>query len=262
VTDTPLEQVAAETIATAKPTNVVTALAAIMRDLPAIAKVQHPSQDGRGLTYKFRGIEEITAEAQGLFAKYEVVAVPRVRARSIKEITVNNNPWTDTFLEVDWTIYGPGGLQDFIEATTYGVGRDNSDKGTNKAMTQAFKYLLLEMLMIADPKDDNDGTNTENQYRTVNRHTDDGEQFEEVNGEQIPVATGGDVTRTGPTNGGPSVKQVNYAKALLKGAGVDHHDDEAVHTWFNANDIPGAWPGSLNNVSKAQCSAIIDKLKP
>jgi hypothetical protein len=58
---------------------------------------------------------------------------------------------------VRWSIYGPGGIDDRIEAVTVGLGRDNSDKGYPKAITQAYKNLLLRVLMIGDPADDADG---------------------------------------------------------------------------------------------------------
>jgi hypothetical protein len=51
--------------------------------------------------------------------------------------------------------YGPTG--DFIEARTQGIGRDKSDKGAAKALTQARKNLLLSLLSIADKADDADG---------------------------------------------------------------------------------------------------------
>ena len=38
----------------------------------------------------------------------------------------------------------------------HALGRDNSDKGVNKAMTQAYKYMLLQVLCIGDRKDDAD----------------------------------------------------------------------------------------------------------
>ena len=180
--------------------NVIEALAAISAELPAIAKVPHPSESGKGITYAYRGIEEITAHAQQLFAKHGVVVVPQVHHREVKDIIVNGNPWTDTFLEVYWSIYGSGGVEDVVQAATFGQGRDNSDKGTNKAMTQAFKYLLLDMLMISDPSDDNDGTNIEVDARTHTSYVAPAqEQYEMINGEQIPTGTEGiEVRRTGP----------------------------------------------------------------
>jgi hypothetical protein len=148
-------------MAEGQPANVVEALARVMEELPAIAKRPHPSPDGRGVTYAYRGIEEVTAEVQGLFAKYGVVAVPHVDEIEVVDILVNDRPWTDTRLTVTYHVYGPGGLDDCLTARVTGIGRDNSDKGSNKALTQCFKYLLLQVLCISDSADDADGTTTE-----------------------------------------------------------------------------------------------------
>ena len=78
-------------------------------------------------------------------------------SEAVTIITVNGNPWTDTFLEVQYRVYGPGGKEDAITVgPLLAIGRDNSDKGANKAMTQAFKYALLQVLCISDKKDDGD----------------------------------------------------------------------------------------------------------
>lgn len=139
----------------AAPLSVNQALAKVMAELPAIGKERH-NGDGneRGVQYAYRGIEQVTREVQGLFAKHGVVIVPAVQSIEVKDITVNNKPWTDTQLVVNYTLVGPDGSQ--LQATTCGIGRDNSDKGANKAMTQAFKYLLLQVLCISDAKDDGD----------------------------------------------------------------------------------------------------------
>jgi hypothetical protein len=44
-----------------------------------------------------------------------------------------------------------------VTARTVGIGRDNSDKGANKAATAAWKYLLLHLFAIGDRADDSDG---------------------------------------------------------------------------------------------------------
>ncbi len=139
--------------------NVHSALAAVMADLPGIGKDGHasPSQGG----YSYRGIEAITREAAPLLAKHGVVFVPQVVSMEIRDIVVANKPWTDTILTVRYRICGPGGTDDCVEAVVVGIGRDNSDKGANKAMTQAFKYALLQVLCVADARDDGDGTTAE-----------------------------------------------------------------------------------------------------
>jgi len=133
------------------------AISAVVSELPAIGRDGRaaPQQGG----YAYRGIEAITREVQPLFAKHGVVIVPHVNSISVKDITVAGKPWTDTTLVVSYVIVGPDGSE--LHACTVGIGRDNNDKGANKAMTQAYKYLLLQLLCVSDSKDDNDGTTVE-----------------------------------------------------------------------------------------------------
>lgn len=136
---------------------VVECIANVIGELPAIGRDGRASQQQGG--YAYRGIEQITAAAAPLFAKHGVVFVPQVLSCEFRELTVNNKPWTDTILTVRYRICGPGG--DYVEATVVGIGRDNSDKGANKALTQAFKYALIQTLCIADAKDDGDSSTHE-----------------------------------------------------------------------------------------------------
>lgn len=138
-----------------KPANVVQALAAVMAELPAIGKGKKadPKQGG----YAYRGIDQITTAVQPLLAKYGIVFVPRVVDHEIREITVNDKPWTDTVALVAYDVYGPGGAEDKITVgPILSIGRDNSDKGGNKCLTQAFKYALTQTLCISDERDDAD----------------------------------------------------------------------------------------------------------
>jgi hypothetical protein len=107
--------------------------------------------------YKYRGIEQITQHAQPLFAKHGIVLSPyRIEWLEVTNLTINGRPWTDEKLLITYRCYGPGGTNDFIEIVAPGIGRDNADKGSNKAMTQAYKYAMLQALCIADAKDDAD----------------------------------------------------------------------------------------------------------
>jgi hypothetical protein len=149
-----------------KAANVVEALSRVMRDLPAIGKDGRadPKQGG----YAYRGIEQITVHTQALFAKHGVVFVPHVRSYEVREIEVNNKPWTDVYETVEYTVYGPGGIDDCITVgPILAIGRDNSDKGGNKCLTQAFKYALLQTLCISDAKDDGDAQTHEADTRTA-----------------------------------------------------------------------------------------------
>jgi len=136
--------------------DVIEALRRVMRDLPAIGKDQTASPQQGG--YSYRGIEQITVHTQRLFARHGVVFVPHVRSWEIRELVVNGKPWTDTILSVEYTVHGPGDSGDWITVgPLLAIGRDNSDKGANKAMTQALKYAMLQTLSISDSKDDADG---------------------------------------------------------------------------------------------------------
>ena len=129
-------------------------LVAVMGDLPGIEKSKHAG----GVTYAYRGIEEITAELKPLLVKHGVVITPFATLVSVVPLPEkgSNNNWTRTTIQVNYEISGDD-TEETIVAGTLGVGDDNADKGVNKAMTQAFKYLLLQTFCIADPSDDGDG---------------------------------------------------------------------------------------------------------
>jgi len=140
--------------------NVIEAISAVMDELPGIGKGGRASEKQGG--YAYRGIDQITKAAQPLFAKHGVVFVPRVLSWETREFTIGDRPWTDERLMVEYLVFGPGGAEDHIKiGPIAAIGRDNSDKGCNKALTQAFKYALLQTLCIADSKDDADGTTHE-----------------------------------------------------------------------------------------------------
>jgi len=129
---------------------VVAALVKVMADLPAIGKGDK-SPEG----YSYRGIEAITKHLQPLLARHGVVIVPKASIVNVVPSPAMKDGWQDVYATVSWTIYGPDGSS--VEACTNGIGRDRADKGANKAQTQAYKYLLLHLLSIADKADDSDG---------------------------------------------------------------------------------------------------------
>lgn len=134
----------------AQPASVVQALTAVMGELGGIGKDDR-SPEG----YSYRGIEAITRRLQPLLARHGIVIVPSLVVDEIVPSPAMKDGWTDTRVHVDWRIYGPGG--DHLDARTAGIGRDRADKGSNKAQTQAYKYLLLHLLCVADAADDTDG---------------------------------------------------------------------------------------------------------
>lgn len=160
------EEVAAQ-LELPAPTHVVGAIARVMAEIGGIRKMTARERAARGLggdqgvTYAYRGIDQVASAAQPLFGLYGVVIIPIVREVEVEKIvkgnaTMDNTLWTRTTVTIDWMLYGPGGIDDRLRSTTVGVADDNSDKGMNKAMTAGFKNLLLRILCIGDPQDDTD----------------------------------------------------------------------------------------------------------
>lgn len=144
------------------PANVIQALARVIEEMPPVSKDAQYSGGGSG-TYSYRSIEAVTAAAQHLIGKYGLVPVPKVLSRKTIEVTVGGKPWTQDELEVVYRFYGPGGVEDFIDVgPVWGLGRDNSDKGTNKASTQAYKVALIQLLCVGDSRHDADSERAEN----------------------------------------------------------------------------------------------------
>lgn len=144
--------------------SVTEALSKVIAEMPGIGKDQQAAAQQGG--YAYRGIEAVTREVQPLFAKHGIVVAPHVHSFEVDHIEVNSKPWTDTRILVSYTVYGPGGLEDKIDVgPILAIGRDNADKGANKCMTQAFKYLLLQMLCVSDAKDDGDQASVEADQR-------------------------------------------------------------------------------------------------
>lgn len=131
-------------------TSVFEAITLIISEMPGIGKDGAAAAAQGG--YAYRGIEQITAVLQPLLAKHGVVIVPQADLVSVTPAPGMKDNWTDTVLRVAWCVYGQDGT--FVNAQTIGIGRDNADKGANKAMSQATKYLYLELFCISDKKDE------------------------------------------------------------------------------------------------------------
>lgn len=152
-----------------KPTNVIEALAQVQARIGGIQKltpaerrrmgISGGTEAGQGVSYAYRGVDQVTAAAQPLFGELGIVIVPvEIVDLATRQVEVGQHKtiWDHHVVTVHWAIYGPGGITDMIEAESVGEGRDNSDKGINKAYTGAYKNLLLKLLSIGDPSEDPD----------------------------------------------------------------------------------------------------------
>lgn len=124
--------------------------------LDAIAPVGKNSQAPANMGgYAFRGIEDVLAAVKPAMGKYGVFCVPVVLERVLSERQVGQNKTMFVVdLHMEWTFYGPAG--DSVVARCWGQGTDMGDKATQKAMTSAFKSVLMQTFAIGDSATDSE----------------------------------------------------------------------------------------------------------
>lgn len=98
--------------------------------------------------YNFRGIDDVLNELHGLLAKHKVFVCPKVLTenRQLIEREAGKAPIMSVSLQVQYTFATDDGSG--IDVVTIGEAMDTSDKASNKAMSAAFKYALLQTFAI------------------------------------------------------------------------------------------------------------------
>lgn len=123
--------------------NIYSRIANINKEIKAITK----SQRNNGLNFNFRGIDDVMNELHNLFAKNEVVIIPEVlESRCEQRTTVKNTIMYHTHIHMKYTFVASDGSS--ISAVGIGEAMDTADKGANKAMSIALKYVLLQTFLI------------------------------------------------------------------------------------------------------------------
>lgn len=123
------------------------AIIAVLKDCKAIGKNQKNAAQG----YSFRGIDDFYNEMHDLFAKHELFVVPQILDLRREERQGKSGGlliWT--VLRIKFTFTASDGSK--VEAETIGEAMDSGDKGANKAMSAALKYLLTQTFLV--PTDD------------------------------------------------------------------------------------------------------------
>lgn len=127
----------------------------VMKDCKAIGKDRRNAVQN----YKFRGIDDIYNELQSILAKHGVFSVPHITSeRSEERKTKNGGLLIYRILGIEYTFYATDGSS--FKCDVIGEGMDSGDKASNKAMSVAHKYALLQVFCIPteetkDPENDN-----------------------------------------------------------------------------------------------------------
>ncbi len=97
--------------------------------------------------YKFRSVDDVYNALHVPLWKNGVFFVPDVMERLESRIqNAGKNDQHHVRLKVKYKIFAKDGSS--VEATTWGEAIDTSDKASNKAMTAALKYMLVQVFCI------------------------------------------------------------------------------------------------------------------
>ena len=123
--------------------NIFQRISAVMQDVQYLAK---DDQIEFGKT-KYRAIseEKVTTTIRKSLITHGIVIVP-VKQEHSKDGVL-------TTVDVTYRIQNVEDENDYIEAVSSGTGVDTQDKGVGKAMTYAYKYLLLRTFAIPTGED-------------------------------------------------------------------------------------------------------------
>jgi hypothetical protein len=149
-----------ETVVTTTAPHIFTALVAVSGELVKVGIAKDRKNEQQG--FKFRGIDDAMNTVSPILSKHDVVFLPTYEDYPDTE-RVTGKGSTLIFAKVK-------GIFTFVSAkdassvtvTTFGVAMDSGDKATNKAMSAALKYALLQTFLIpTEGEPDADATTQE-----------------------------------------------------------------------------------------------------
>jgi len=124
----------------------------IMAEVGAIEK----NSKNASQNYKFRGIDDVMTAFQPVMARHGVFFVPEVlSATQTDRESAKGSALIYTQLTVGFTFYATDGSN--VRAVVVGEAMDSADKSSNKAMSAALKYALLQTFCVpVESSDDAD----------------------------------------------------------------------------------------------------------
>jgi len=138
--------------------NVYALIAAVSADVAktGIGKERKNEQQG----YKFRGVDDVYNALAPVLARHGLVILPRMLSREcVERQTQRGNAlfYITVEAEFDFVSAHDGSRH---TARTYGEAMDSGDKGTNKAMSAAYKYVTFQTFCIPTEGDNDADAHT------------------------------------------------------------------------------------------------------
>jgi len=141
--------------------SVYKAINAVQADLSSVGITKDRRNQAQG--YSFRGIDDCYNAIAPLLAKHGLCILPRVLSRDVREVTNSKGTllfYTSVHVEFDFVSSIDGSKH---TVGMFGEAQDSGDKSTNKALSAAYKYAVMQAFSIPT-EGDND---TENQTHEV-----------------------------------------------------------------------------------------------
>lgn len=118
-------------------------MAQVLSEVTAVGKGRLNEMQG----YRFRGIDDVYEAVHPLFAKHGIFTLPRVLAEDTTERTTEKGTILRFVkLTMAYDFFAPDGSH--VTAEVVGEAMDSGDKASNKAMSAAQKYALIQTLCI------------------------------------------------------------------------------------------------------------------
>lgn len=139
---------------------VVVLLAKVMEEVRAVRKADRNTQQG----YAFRGVDAVVNAVGPALRKHGIVPMPMLEKASYRDVTTSTGkPSRECTVEVRYRFYGPAG--DHVDAVVPGESMDFGDKGAPKAMSVAYRIVLLQALCLPTDEADPDAHSYERSSR-------------------------------------------------------------------------------------------------
>lgn len=122
---------------------------AVMRELKEISK----DQKNQHFRYSFRGIDQVYNVLHPLLKKHGIFQLPTLVSQDIQR----EGKTVTAVVVVDYRFVAEDGSE--VTTRVIGMGADTGDKATNKALSGAHKYALLQTFVIpCEGMDDQDAS--------------------------------------------------------------------------------------------------------
>lgn len=140
-----------------QPKEIYAQMAAILANIKGVEKALVKD----GLKYPYRSIDGVYNEVHSIFGTHKVFIAPEIVEKEYSEAkTKEGHSLTVCHLTVKFTFYATDGSN--VVITMPGEGIDSFDKATNKALSGALKYALLQAFLIPTGEDtDHEGITKE-----------------------------------------------------------------------------------------------------